>query len=131
MQVLSGWTHRQKPSCELLPPVQGRLVLEQCRLEWTLLVQAIHKEESKVSVSDRKILLVLAKPEDAQGHWPRLLKGTGKMPNVKVPEHLLSPLISEYHCFWPVSCFFEAGALQRAVHYRDCNFLSLSSLPRV
>ncbi len=50
-----------------------------------LLTQAIDKEESKVSVSDRKILLVLAKPEDAQGHWPRLLKGTGKTPNVKVP----------------------------------------------
>lgn len=46
--------------------------------------QAINKEESKVSISDRKILLVLAKAEDAQGHWPRLLKGTGKMPNVKV-----------------------------------------------
>lgn len=37
-----------------------------------------------MSISDRKILLVLAKAEDAQGHWPRLLKGTGKMPNVKV-----------------------------------------------
>ena len=47
-------------------------------------LQAISEEESKVSVSDRKVLLVLAKADEAQGHWPRLLKGTGKMANVKV-----------------------------------------------
>ncbi len=47
-------------------------------------LQAINEEESKVSVSDRKVLLVLAKADEAQGHWPRLLKGTGKMANVKV-----------------------------------------------
>ena len=63
--------------------------------------QAIDKEESKVSVSDRKILLVLAKPEDAQGHWPRLLKGTSKTPNVKV---LLVPYAS----------FAQSGACVRS-----------------
>lgn len=72
-------------------------------------MQAIDKEESKVSVSDRKILLVLAKPEDAQGHWPRLLKGTGKMPNVKVPEPRAH--FSANACFWRGSCSLEAGAL--------------------
>jgi hypothetical protein len=51
-------------------------------------LQAINEEESKVSVSDRKVLLVLAKADEAQGHWPRLLKGTGKMANVKVTSPL-------------------------------------------
>lgn len=53
-------------------------------LTLALRLQAINEEESKVSVSDRKVLLVLAKADDAMGHWPRLLKGTGKMANVKV-----------------------------------------------
>ena len=43
----------------------------------------INKEESKVAVNPRSIVLLLAK--DGEGYWPRLLRAPGKMPgNIKV-----------------------------------------------
>ncbi len=48
-----------------------------------LLPQEVDKEESKVSVSDRSIVLVVMKAGSAQGHWPRLLYGKGKVTNVQ------------------------------------------------
>uniref|UniRef100_A0A7S2WXV0 CS domain-containing protein n=1 Tax=Chloropicon primus TaxID=1764295 RepID=A0A7S2WXV0_9CHLO len=44
----------------------------------------LNKDESKVSVGDRKIVLVLLKSKSGP-HWPRLLKAKGKAPqNIKV-----------------------------------------------
>ena len=44
----------------------------------------LNKSESKVSVSERKIVLVLLKSRSGP-HWPRLLRAKGKSPaNVKV-----------------------------------------------
>mmetsp|Transcript_7447 Transcript_7447/g.13791 ORF Transcript_7447/g.13791 Transcript_7447/m.13791 type:complete len:179 (+) Transcript_7447:220-756(+) len=44
----------------------------------------LNKEESKVSVTDRKIVLVLLKSKSGP-HWPRLLHAPGKSPpNIKV-----------------------------------------------
>ncbi|KAL0051790.1 hypothetical protein WJX82_002176 [Trebouxia sp. C0006] len=46
---------------------------------------AIDSEESKISISDRSVLLVIAKQEPTGEHWPRLLKETGKVGrNIKV-----------------------------------------------
>jgi hypothetical protein len=39
----------------------------------------LDKDESKIAVSARSILLVIAKAET--GFWPRLLRQTGKAPN--------------------------------------------------
>ena len=46
--------------------------------------QEVNKEESKVSVSDRSIVLVVIKADSSQGHWPRLLHGKGKVTNIQV-----------------------------------------------
>lgn len=47
---------------------------------------AIDAEGSKVATSDRGVVLIVAKADkDAEEHWPRLLKASGKTPaNVKV-----------------------------------------------
>ena len=37
-----------------------------------------------MSVSDRSIVLVVIKADSAQGHWPRLLHGKGKVTNIQV-----------------------------------------------
>lgn len=43
---------------------------------------AINKEDTKISQTDRTILLVIAKKEE--GFWPRLLSAAGKTaPNIK------------------------------------------------
>lgn len=42
----------------------------------------IDADESKISRKDRSVVLVIAKKE--QGHWDRLLKTSGRMPNIKV-----------------------------------------------
>ncbi|BDA41642.1 probable co-chaperone protein p23-1 [Coccomyxa sp. Obi] len=48
------------------------------------LLKGVNPEESKISVSDRSIFLVVIKADDAQEHWPRLLQGKGKVTNVTV-----------------------------------------------
>lgn len=44
----------------------------------------MNPEESKISVSDRSIFLVVIKADDAQEHWPRLLQSKGKVTNITV-----------------------------------------------
>jgi len=44
----------------------------------------VDPEESKISVSDRSVFLVVIKAEDAKEHWPRLLKDKGKVTNITV-----------------------------------------------
>ncbi len=46
--------------------------------------QEVNKEESKVSISDRNIILVIIKADSVQEHWPRLLHGKGKVTNIQV-----------------------------------------------
>ena len=46
--------------------------------------QEVNKEESKVSINDRNIILVIIKADSAQEHWPRLLHGKGKVTNIQV-----------------------------------------------
>lgn len=46
--------------------------------------QGVNPDESKISVSDRSVFLVVIKAEDAKEHWPRLLKEKGKVTNITV-----------------------------------------------
>jgi hypothetical protein len=47
-------------------------------------LKAVKPDESKISTSDRSIVLVIIKADDAQEHWPRLLKSPGKVTNITV-----------------------------------------------
>jgi len=64
---------------------EGRRGGEPCTYDLRLELHGeLNKSESKVSVSDRKIVLVLLK-STAGSHWPRLLHAKGKTPpNIKV-----------------------------------------------
>ena len=48
------------------------------------LYSEIDAAESKVNVGDRRVLLKVAKPASDTEYWPRLLKSSAKVPNVKV-----------------------------------------------
>lgn len=47
-------------------------------------VQGVDPDQSKISVSDRSIFLIIIKAEDAKQHWPRLLHSKGKVTNITV-----------------------------------------------
>ncbi|KAK9908954.1 hypothetical protein WJX75_005142 [Coccomyxa subellipsoidea] len=48
------------------------------------LYQDVDPDQSKISVSDRSIFLIIIKAEDAKEHWPRLLHSKGKVTNITV-----------------------------------------------
>lgn len=48
------------------------------------LYSEIETEESHISVTDRRVLLAVAKKADDTEYWPRLLKSKDKVANVKV-----------------------------------------------
>ena len=47
-------------------------------------MQEVNPDESKYSVSGRKIVLVIAKAGSTDEHWPRLLQSKDKQNNITV-----------------------------------------------
>lgn len=45
---------------------------------------AVDQDSSKISVTARHIVLVIAKKSGAEGFWPRLTLDKSKQPNIKV-----------------------------------------------
>ena len=64
------------------PPVQ-------CSDSPVTAMQEVDKEESKISISGRKVVLVIAKGRDTHEYWPRLLASKEKQNNITVSCYLL------------------------------------------
>ena len=64
------------------PPVQ-------CSDSLVTATQEVNKEESKISINGRKIVLVIAKAADTREYWPRLLASKEKQNNITVSCYLL------------------------------------------
>ena len=59
------------------PPVQ-------CSDSLVTAMQEVDKEESKISISGRKVVLLIAKAGDTHEYWPRLLASKEKQNNITV-----------------------------------------------
>lgn len=64
------------------PPVQ-------CSDSLATAMQEVDKEESKISISGRKVVLLIAKAGDTHEYWPRLLASKEKQNNITVSCYLL------------------------------------------
>jgi len=47
-------------------------------------MQEVNSKGSKISVSGRKVILVIAKAGDTEEYWPRLLQSKDKQNNITV-----------------------------------------------
>ena len=57
-------------------------------------MQEVSPDESKYSVSGRKIVLVIAKAGNTDEHWPRLLQSKDKTNNITVSCHHMPSVVA-------------------------------------